>query len=457
MTASRQLPHNLADEEMLLSVAMLDGVDVLPKACAAGVTAASFYDSKHGIIYEALLALLRAGESTEVDMVASHLAKTKQLDQVGGYAFITQVSSRVPTTAQAPYFIERVREQATLRALITTAAKVVEECHAFAGGDAQDLVQRAVADILDLGAANCSKRLSWKAAVGSARSRLERQVDPEITNKPDLDSVSFGFSDLDRCFAPMRPGQLVVLAARPSVGKSSLARQIAHHAAFRAKHQVVFGSLEMIGDSLARSMAQTVSGVSARTLNPQSHPRDVADFRHAMDSLVDPYFDVLAATNVTLEAIRARVLLLRAKGTPAKLVVIDYIGLLPEGRPAKGETRAASLGRVSRALKALALDEGCVVLALSQLNRESARDGREPALYDLRDSGEIEQDADKVILLHRPPENPITILPQPETSLPSDVPTFYVNAIQAKGRDDGTGIVGLSFRRAIARFEQIAT
>ena len=165
--------------------------------------------------------------------------------------------------------------------------------------------------------------------------------------------------------------------------------------------------------------------------------------------------DVLAASNVSLAAIRSRAEVLKARGTPVRLVVVDYLQLLPDCVPAKGENRAQSVGRASRALKAFALDQRCVVLVLSQLNRESARDGREPALHDLRESGDIEQDADKVILLHRPDADPITNTKQPEDSLADDCPRFFVKAIQAKGRDDGTGSVRTYFRRAITRFEQI--
>ena len=253
----------------------------------------------------------------------------------------------------------------------------------------------------------------------------------------------------------MRNGQVVVLAARPSVGKSSLARQIALHAAVNLQQQVLFCSLEVVGKSLALNMAQTLSGLCASSIGPKTHADDVREFRDALAKVRTKQIDVLAASNVSLAAIRSRAEVLKARGTPVRLVVVDYLQLLPDCVPAKGENRAQSVGRASRALKAFALDQRCVVLVLSQLNRESSRDGREPALHDLRESGDIEQDADKVILLHRPDADPITNTKQPEDSLADDCPRFFVKAIQAKGRDDGTGSVRTYFRRAITRFEQI--
>ena len=129
---------------------------------------------------------------------------------------------------------------------------------------------------------------------------------------------------------------------------------------------------------------------------------------------------------------------------------------MPDAAPDKGEHRAQSVGRVSRALKRMALENNCVVLVLSQLNRDSAKDEGEPQMHHLRESGDIEQDADKIILLHRPSTNPQTGAEQVGTASAKDTPSFHITAIQAKGRDDGTGTVGLTFRRAITRFEEPA-
>lgn len=318
-------------------------------------------------------------------------------------------------------------------------------------GDVHELVEQSAGRLMT-SAPSQSKVPSWHEAIASVQKGIDQLNDPVAQH---VDEVSFGFSDLDRVFQPMRGGQLVILAARPSVGKSSLARMIAYHNAEKWQRHVIFASLEVMGTSLAINLAQTITGIPYRSLK-KAHSKDVALFRSTVGSLVMPTMHVLAATEVRLATIRARAKLMRAKGTPARLIVVDYLTQLPDAEPQRGENRATSVGRCSRALKKLAIEEDCPVMALAQLNRDSAKDGREPALHDLRESGDIEQDADKVIFLHRPPDHPITKASQPENSLPHDVHSFGVNVIQAKGRDDGTALVTLNFRRAITRFEQIS-
>jgi replicative DNA helicase len=257
---------------------------------------------------------------------------------------------------------------------------------------------------------------------------------------------------MDRVFGLMQRGEMVVVAARPSVGKSSLARQVALHVALAQEQQVLFASLEVIGATLALNFAQTISGISLRSLSSRTHPKDVEAFREASQRVSKAPLEVVAAGNVSLATMQSRAEVLRARQTPPRLVVVDYIGLMPDATPSRGENRAQSVGRVSRALKQFALRNDCVVMVLAQLNRDSERDERVPRIHDLRESGDIEQDADKIVLLHRPSEDPITGAAQSLTSGAEDLPTFYVSAIQAKGRNDGTGSVGLYFRRATATF-----
>ncbi len=447
----RVLPHSLEAEELLLSCCMIEGSDTLITAMDAGVTPESFYDPKHAIVFAALRRIANESKPIAVHILAEELKVTRELDQVGGYAFLLQVSRASPTTAQASFFTEKVIQASTLRRLIMAGTRVVENAYAWSGEDIDQFVETAATEVMRAAPLK-STAPCWHDAIVSVQTQIDQLNDPVAAH---VGEVSFGFSDLDRLFGPMRGGQLVILAARPSVGKSSLARMIAYHNAEKWGRHVVFASLEVMGTSLAINIAQTVTGIPYKSLK-RAHEKDVASFRSMVGSLDMPTLHVLAATEVRLATIRARAKLLRAKGTPARLIIVDYLTQLPDAEPHRGENRATSVGRCSRALKKLAIEEDCPVLALAQLNRDSAKDGREPALHDLRESGDIEQDADKVIFLHRPSEHPITKADQPENSLPHDVPSFGVNVIQAKGRDDGTAIVTLNFRRAITRFEQIA-
>lgn len=449
---NRELPAATDAESYLLSCCLIEDSDTLARAIAAGVTCETFHDTRHATIFGALCRMYEARMPVAVHVLAQQLKDAGEMERVGGYAFLTQITDLVATTAQASYFIEKVIEKAILRQLIRRSAAVTENAYNWAGEDIHALVEQASSSLMGAAPAQ-SHATNWQEDLAAVQRGVDIMADPKAD--PHAGEVSFGFADLDRLFQPMRGGQLVILAARPSVGKSSLARMIAHDNARRG-HPVIFASLEVMGQSLAISLAQTITGIPYRSLR-KAHAKDVASFRAAVGSLALPSLHVLAASSVRIAALRARAKLLRARGTPARLIVVDYLGILPDAEPmSRGENRTTSVGRCSRALKQLAIAEDCPVLALAQLNRESAKDGREPALHDLRESGDIEQDADKVIFLHRPAENPITRMPQPETSLPSEVPSFYVNAIQAKGRDDGTAIVSLNFRRAVTRFEQIA-
>ncbi len=443
------LPHDLDAERYLISCAFIDGAHVVSDAMRYGITDESFFDPKHAEVWRGIRSLVFDGHT--VDTATMHCALGDRLAAIGGDSMLVQLSQYSPTTLNTKLFAKTVRDYALKRALLRTSASITED--ATSPTPAESVLEDAARKIMDLDSRDQAE--SWTSSVDSALQFIEARTDPQ-KHDADTDALSFGFSDFDRFLGPMRNGQVVVLAARPSVGKSSLARQIAIHAAVNLKQQVLFCSLEVIGKGLALNMAQTLSGVSAASIGAKSHADDVRDFRDALARVRTKHIDVLAASSVSLTTIRARAEILKARGTPVRLVVIDYLQLMPDCVPSKGENRAQSVGRVSRALKAFALDQNCVVLVLSQLNRDSAKDGREPALHDLRESGDIEQDADKVLLLHRPESDPATGAKQPEDSLPDECPRFFVKVIQAKGRDDGTGAVRTYFRRAITRFEQIA-
>ncbi len=443
---------DLEAEANVLGCLSIDGPQVFGDAVARGITEESFYDECHRKVFAVMRALVVEGNAPEIHLVAMRLRAQGQLAEIGGYPFLVNVTKNTATTANARPYIARVAELAGLRAVGRVSREMSEDVKNYEGDGVQQLLDKAARRIIEI--APHAHGDDWAEALTSARALITKRLDPSKANQPDDDALSFGFHNLDTIFGPMRSGQMVVLAARPSVGKSSLARSIALHAVLRENHQVIFASLEVIGRTLALSMAQTISGVSVKAVGPETPATTAEKLNGFFDRLKTPKLCVLAGSAVSLATIQAQTAILKARGSPPRLVVIDYLQLMPDGAPGKGETRAGSVGRVSRALKAFALAQNCIVLVLSQLNRDSAKDQREPALYDLRESGDIEQDADKVILLHRPSENPVTTEMQSETAPVLKVPSYYIEAIQAKGRDDGTGRVGLMFRRQITRFEE---
>lgn len=442
-------------ERALVGCAFIDPAGVVGMAMSFDLKPESFVDPIASGVWRAITAMLLAGEPVDDTTVWIKLKATKN-DREATQAILEVTHDNVvamahatPTTARAKFFATRVRHCEILRQLMREAGAITTNIREAGSEPAEELVREAGARILAIEAQQRNE--SWAESLAKADEEITARVSGKHEGIRE-GALGWGFGEMDRVFGLMQRGEMVVVAARPSVGKSSLARQVALHVALSQEQQVLFASLEVIGATLALNFAQTISGVSLRSLNSRTHPKDVEAFREASQRVSKAPLEVVAAGNVSLATMQSRAEVLRARQTPPRLVVVDYIGLMPDATPSRGENRAQSVGRVSRALKQFALRNDCVVMVLAQLNRDSERDERVPRIHDLRESGDIEQDADKIVLLHRPGEDPITGAAQSLTSGAEDLPTFYVSAIQAKGRNDGTGSVGLYFRRATATF-----
>jgi replicative DNA helicase len=223
----RTLPHSLEAEEYLLSCCLLDGADVVSRCLEARIRPESFYDPKHGIIYERLLELYNRQAPIDISVVAEELKTSRQLDQIGGYAFLTQVSSRIPTTAQASYFIEKVREQSLLREIIRSATGAVEDCYGFTGG-IDEFVDQIETKIFSV----TQNRVSESAKQMREPTREAMNVITKMMmKKGELTGISSGFKDLDALMWGFQKTEMIVLAARPSMGKTSLALNFAEAAA----------------------------------------------------------------------------------------------------------------------------------------------------------------------------------------------------------------------------------
>ncbi|MBC7367323.1 MAG: AAA family ATPase [Undibacterium sp.] len=447
--------ENIEAENFLLSCVLIESTTVIAKCLELGITEDSFVDARHKILWRTMHGMLMDGNPVDCATVLIKLrGHSREMTEAAieiGRSDLIEIHSAQPTIARAVFFAKAVRDAAILRNLVKETAGIDESVREAGAEPAEVILHNATRAILSIEAKQHAE--SWAETQKSVMADFETRIDPNAV-KADDETVSWGFACLDKVFGPMRCGQMNVIAARPSVGKSSLARQVAIHCALKSNQQVLFASLEVMGRGLLWNMAQTMSNVSAQKIGPTCHPKDLADFKEALGRAMSPRLEVLAASSVSLAAIKARCEVLRAKGAPPRLIVIDYIGLMPDATPEKGENRAQSVGRVSRALKRMALENNCVVLVISQLNRDSAKDESEPQIHHLRESGDIEQDADKIVLLHRPACTP-SGAPQPAASCVAEIPSFFVSAIQAKGRDDGTGSVGLNFRRTVTRFESI--
>lgn len=453
MSIGRIPPHSAQAEEHLLSAAMIDGPDVITRAVAAGVTPESFYVPANRVLFAMMLDQFTRAEPFGIAEIGILLNERKQLDEVGGYSYLTRISGSAATTANTPFHIERVIELSQLRKAIIAATAVVESCYAYTGGVPREHLGRDI-DRLNEAVANHATARSWKDAVKEARAVAVERMKPAADRSANQWAIDWPWLDLQKCLLPIEPGELVVIAARPSVGKSSLARQLAW-SCVDGGIPTLFHTLEVGDSELATNLAANISGRQSRRDLDRMHPADQAELLAAYDAMETPSapFQAIGEDDTALSIIsRARAFKARHG---MRLWIVDHLGLIADCiNTNRGENVATATGRVTRALKRFATTERVPVVLLCQLNRGAeGRDGP-PMLSHLRDSGRIEEDANRVIFLHRPTEYHAggVRYEQDPYSSPADEPTHYIEVIQAKGRNTGTSTVALSFHRPTATF-----
>jgi len=438
----RTLPHSLEAEEYLLSCCLLDGGDVISRCLEARIRPESFYDSKHGIIFERLLDLYNRQAPIDVSVVAEDLKTAKQLEAVGGYAFLTQVSSRIPTTAQAGYFIDKVREQSLLREIIRSATGAVEDCYNFSGG-IDEFVDQVETRIFSV----TQNRVSETARPMREPTREAMNVITKmLMKKGELTGVASGFKDLDALTWGFQRQEMIVLAARPSMGKTSLALNFAEAAAMPRHGEpvatLVF-SLEMSAAQLALRMLCSNARVNMKLLRDGLLSKNGEEQNRLVQTADEfckaPIFiDDSSALSIMQLRAKARRIHARHK---LGFIVVDYLQLLS---PTDAKMpREQQVAEASRGLKSLAKELDVPVLVLSQLNRSSEKENRTPKLADLRESGSIEQDADVVLMLARPRD----------ADEKFQVAADSAELIVAKQRNGPVGELKLTFLRDITRFE----
>lgn len=446
-TVGRNLPHSLEAEESHLSCCFLDGTDVIPKSIMAGITPSSYYESRHSVIFRVLLDLYAAGKPTDVSVVAEELKKTRELDSIGGYSFLTQVSSRIPTTAQAGYFIEKVREQATLRALIRSRTGSVEDCYAFSGEIDQFLAELTAKEAAVT--ANGSN-LSESSVPEVARALLDDLSKPQGERMGTQGLVSWGIREIDERCGKMAPGDLAILAGMPSSGKSALADQSAWDCARSGKQAVMF-SYEMSPRKKVVRIAQQIARINIKQYD--SVPMDKKlEFTEAVRQIAaNPNLHIFEHDN-TVNKLSARCRTIHQK-QPVGLIIVDFLQELAEMEPpiSKSERTDERLGRICTMVKKLGRELNCPALILSSLNREGYKPGAIPSMAHLRSSGGIESKADIVAMLYWPEENPRT--GQAQDPMDTSQNIFYAEFRQAKGRDNGVAMQPLMFTRTATRWD----
>jgi replicative DNA helicase len=435
-------PHSIEAEEYLLSCCLLDGNDTIARCLEGKLAPVAFYSAPNRLIYEKLCELYNKGTPIDLAVLAEELKTTKQLDAVGGYAYLTQISGAIPTTAQASYFIEKVRELYLLRELIKVATSAVDSCYGYQGG-LEEFIDKIEQDIFRV----TQDRISDAAKSMKEPTRDAMNVITKMMmKKGELTGVSSGFKDLDQFTFGFQKSEMIILAARPSMGKTSLALNMAEAASMPKKGQgvttLVF-SLEMSAAQLALRMLCSRARVNMKLLRDgllSKNGEEQQRLLQAADEFTKSAIFIDDSSHLTIMELRAKARRLHARN-PIGFIVVDYLQLLSPTDPKV--PREQQVAEISRGLKALAKELELPVLVLSQLNRSAEKENRTPKLSDLRESGSIEQDADVVLMLARPKD----------ADEKFQVAADSAELIVAKQRNGPVGELKLTFLRDITRFE----
>ncbi|HET8957255.1 MAG TPA: replicative DNA helicase [Microcella sp.] len=430
----RTPPHDLLAEQsalggMLLSKdAVADVVEV--------VRGVDFYVPKHEIIFDAVMNLYAHGEPTDVIAVADELTKSGNLTRAGGADYLHTLTGLVPTAANAGFYASLVAEKAVLRRLVEAGTRIVQMGYA-SEGEVTDLVNNAQAEIYNVaGGAQTEDYVPLTQAVGEAIDEIEaaKGLDGKMTGVPT------GFADLDQLTNGLHGGQLILIAARPALGKSTLALDLARAAAIKHQQPTIVFSLEMGRSEIAMRLLSAEASIPLHAMRKGTlEGRDWTAIAATRGRIADAPLYIDDSPNMTLVEIRAKCRRLK-QTVGLKMVVIDYLQLMTSGK--RVESRQQEVSEFSRALKLMAKELQVPVVALSQLNRgPEQRSDKKPAISDLRESGSLEQDADMVILLHRDSAY------DKESARPGEA-----DLIVAKHRNGPTDTITVAFQGHLSRF-----
>jgi replicative DNA helicase len=430
-------PQNLDAELALLGALLIDPATV--DEVAPLLKPEDFYRDAHREVFEAILELVTgdAGHQVDVITVSDHLRHRGTLDNVGGIGFLMELANLVPTAAHALYYAQIVREKALLRRVIETGSRMVGL--AFRAEEtADDILEQAQQSLSELAQKGRREPERLHHILVSTLERVE-----QMAGQKGLAGVSTGFPDIDRLLSGLQPSDFLVVAARPSMGKTNLCLNIARNVALREQAPVVIFSLEMSQEQLALRLISAEADIDGQRLRTGDLSEDMwARLTQALGRLGDaPIFidDSAGLSPLELSA-KARSLHRRA---PLGLIIIDYLQLMSARN--RAENRQQEISEISRNMKALARELRVPVLALSQLSRAvESRTDKHPMLSDLRESGAIEQDADVVAFIYR----------DDYYTKDSEVPGM-AEVLIAKQRNGPTGTVQLMFRKETGKFQSV--
>jgi replicative DNA helicase len=440
-TIERPLPNNLEAERSILGAILLDNHAL--NAAIEKIRSEDFFLSQHRQIFERMIQLGEKQQAIDVVTLMEDLSRRGELEAAGGVAYLSQLADGLPRVTNVEHYARIVKEKAVLRSLIFSASAIQEQALA-AGDDADVILDRAESVIFQLAEDRVKVGLiGVKELVRDNYERLEKI----FSEGRRITGLTTGYPGLDNETAGLQPSELIILAARPSMGKTALALNISENVALRLREPVAVFSLEMSKESLLLRLLASEARVDAHKFRTGHMGRDDwGKVTGALTNLADAplWIDDSASSTVMEIGAKAR-RLKRDRGL--SLLVVDYLQLVVPTHMGRGSNRQEEVSSISRGLKGLAKELKVPVLVLSQLTRAPERDDRKPQLSDLRESGAIEQDADVVLFINRPNFY--------KTDLPEE-DRAKAELIIAKQRNGPTGSMNFVFLARHTRFEEAA-
>jgi replicative DNA helicase len=438
-------PHSIEAESSVLGGLLLD--NGAWDRVADLVNDSDYYRLEHQLIYAAIAALINANKPADVITVFEQLNTQGKAEQVGGLSYLNALAQYVPSAANIRRYAEIVRERAILRKLISASDDIATKAFNPKGRAVAAILDEAEQKIFNIGEEGSRMKQGFQSMETLVVNLLDR-VEEMANNPNDITGVPTGFVDLDRMTSGLQAGDLVVLAARPSMGKTAFAVNIAEHVALNEGLPVAVFSMEMGAAQLAVRIVGSIGRINQghlRTgkLTDDEWPR----LTEAIEKLRNVSLHIDETAGLTPSELRANARRLARQCGKLGLIVVDYLQLM-SGSQSDGENRATELGEISRGLKMLAKELQCPVIALSQLNRSvETRTDKRPMMSDLRESGAIEQDADIIMFIYRDEYYTKDACKEPGVA----------EIIIGKQRNGPTGTVKLTFLNALTRFESLAS
>ena len=439
-------PHSIEGESSVLGGLLLDNTawdrvgDILLDS--------DFYRYEHRLIYAAIGVLVNGSKPADVITVFEHMQSQGRAEEIGGLAYLNSLAQYVPSASNIRRYAEIVRDRSLLRKLVTASDEIATNAFNPKGRPVAEIVDESEQKIFKIGEQGKRNKQGFQAMDTLVVNLLDR-VQEMADNPNDVTGVRTGFYDLDRQTAGLQAGDLIVLAARPSMGKTALAINIAENVALNEGLPVAVFSMEMGAAQLAVRIVGSIGRIDQghlRTgkLTDEEWPR----LTEAVEKLRTISLHIDESPGLTSSEVRANARRLSRQYGQLGLIVVDYLQLMSGSSTDGGDNRATELGEISRGLKMLARELKCPVIALSQLNRSvEQRPDKRPMMSDLRESGAIEQDADIIMFIYRDEYYTKDACKEPGVA----------EVIIAKQRNGPTGTVKLAFLRNITKFESLAS